>query len=251
MMTQTDRTEPQHLANQHILVVDDDQRLRQLLKRYLCEQGLTVTTAPDSDAMTQARRQTTFELMVLDVMMPGEDGMSICRRLRASGDDIPIIMLTARSEDASRIMGLDLGCDDYLVKPFNPRELLARIKAVLRRAPKRHEHPGGPGQMPEMVRFGPYELNLARRHLSRAGAPLSITTAEFAMLKVFVRHPNEPLSRDRLMELTRGREYAAFDRSLDVQISRLRKLLEPNPAKPTYIQTVWGVGYVFVPDGHA
>lgn len=236
---------------QHILVVDDDERLRQLLQRYLHEQGLKVTTAQDSDTMTKAKLQTTFDLIVLDVMMPGEDGMSICRRLRAAGDDIPIIMLTARTEDASRIMGLDLGCDDYLTKPFNPRELLARIKAVLRRGRARQELPGAPSREPEVIRFGPYELNLTRRTLSCDDQPLSITTAEFAMLKVFARHQNEPLSRDRLMELARGREYEAFDRSLDVQISRLRKLIEPNPSKPTYIQTVWGVGYVFVPNGSA
>lgn len=248
-MNQTNET-PQS-ANQHILVVDDDERLRQLLKRYLSEQGFGVTTAQDSHAMAQARRQTEIDLVVLDVMMPGEDGMSICRRLRSAGDDIPIIMLTARSEDASRIMGLDLGCDDYLVKPFNPRELLARIKAVLRRARDRQETASGKAQAPQTVQFGPYELNLTRRTLACHGVPMSITTAEFSMLKVFARYPNEALSRDRLMELARGREYEAFDRSLDVQISRLRKLLEPNPAKPTYIQTVWGVGYVFVPDGRA
>lgn len=238
-----------NLQAAQILVVDDDERLRQLLQRYLLEQGFRVCTAHDGQSMAEAKRQTTFDLMVLDVMMPGEDGMSICRRLRAAGDDIPIIMLTAKSEDASRIMGLDLGCDDYLIKPFNPRELLARIKAVLRRGRTRVEHPGAPSQEPHTISFGPYELNLNRRSLSHHQSPMPITTAEFAMLKVFVRHPNQPLSRDRLMELARGREYEAFDRSLDVQISRLRKLIEPNPAKPTYIQTIWGVGYVFVPDG--
>jgi two-component system phosphate regulon response regulator OmpR len=240
---------PLQPTDRQILVVDDDQRLRQLLKRYLCEQGFAVTTAADGQAMAQARREQAFDLMVLDVMMPAEDGMSICRRLRSAGDDIPIIMLTARSEDASRIMGLDLGCDDYLVKPFNPRELLARIKAVLRRGLRQQAQTDPSATTPEVIRFGPYELNLTRRTLSREGVHLSITTAEFSMLKVFARYPHQPLSRDRLMELARGREYEAFDRSLDVQISRLRKLLEPNPAKPTFIQTVWGVGYVFVPDG--
>jgi len=234
-----------------ILIVDDDERLRHLLERYLREQGFNATAVQDSQSMTQARRKAAFDLMVLDVMMPGEDGMSICRRLRAAGDDIPIIMLTAKTEDASRIMGLELGCDDYLIKPFNPRELLARIKAVLRRGRVQPEHPGAPSLQPEVIAFGPYELDLTRRTLSHKGTQMPITTAEFAMLKVFTRHPNVTLSRDRLMELARGREYEAFDRSLDVQISRLRKLLEPNPSKPAYIQTVWGVGYVFVPDGGA
>lgn len=235
-------------STRHILVVDDDERLRDLLQRYLTEQGFRVSVAADGKTMAELKRQTLIDLVVLDVMMPGEDGMSICRRLRSAGDKIPIILLTAKAEDSSRIMGLDLGADDYVAKPFNPRELLSRINAVLRRS-QAQEHPAGPSRAPEVLKFGPYELNLSNRTLSHHGQKVAITTAEFAMLKVFARHPNEPLSRDRLMELARGREYEAFDRSLDVQISRLRKLLEPNPSKPVYIQTVWGVGYVFVPDG--
>lgn len=246
-MTQADQT-PRPPSARHILVVDDDARLRDLLQRYLTEQGFQVSVANDGKAMSEVKRQKTIDLIVLDVMMPGEDGMSICRRLRNAGDRIPIILLTAKAEDSSRIMGLDLGADDYLAKPFNPRELLSRVNAVLRRSQSR-EHPAGPSRAPEVLRFGPYALNLSNRTLFHHSEKISITTAEFAMLKVFARHPNEPLSRDRLMELARGREYEAFDRSLDVQISRLRKLLEPNPSKPIYIQTVWGVGYVFVPDG--
>lgn len=242
------QSKPRGSRNQNILVVDDDDRLRELLQRYLSEQGFEVTTAADSQAMGAFKRQMEFDLMVLDVMMPGEDGMNICRRLRNVGDRTPIILLTAKAEDSSRIMGLDLGADDYVAKPFNPRELLARINAVLRRSHVQ-EHPGAPSRTPEVLRFGPYELNLSNRTLMRNGETRTITTGEFAMLKVFARHPNEPLSRDRLMELARRREYEAFDRSLDVQISRLRKLLEPNPSKPVYIQTVWGMGYVFVPDG--
>ncbi|UOD51057.1 osmolarity response regulator transcription factor OmpR [Orrella daihaiensis] len=246
-MTQSDLTTPKS-SIRHILVVDDDERLRDLLQRYLTEQGFRVSVAADGKAMTELKRQTSVDLIVLDVMMPGEDGMSICRRLRSAGDKIPIILLTAKVEDSSRIMGLDLGADDYVAKPFNPRELLSRINAVLRRS-QTQEHPAGPSRAPEVLMFGPYELSLSNRTLSCNGKKMDITTAEFAMLKVFARHPNEPLSRDRLMELARGREYEAFDRSLDVQISRLRKLIEPNPSKPIYIQTVWGVGYVFVPDG--
>lgn len=246
-MTATEPT-PGNALTRHILVVDDDERLRDLLQRYLTEQGFRVSVAADGKAMSELKRQTAVDLVVLDIMMPGEDGMKICRRLRNAGDKIPIILLTAKAEDSSRIMGLDLGADDYVAKPFNPRELLSRINAVLRRS-QIQEHPAGPSRAPQTLTFGPYELNLAKRTLSRDGEKLSITTAEFAMLKVFARNPNEPLSRDRLMELARGREYEAFDRSLDVQISRLRKLIEPNPSKPVYIQTVWGVGYVFVPHG--
>ena len=156
-------------------------------------------------------------------------------------------MLTAKGEDVDRIVGLELGADDYLPKPFNPRELLARLHAVLRRRGD-DEAPGAPAQQAEQVRFGSFTLDLGTRTLERDGGPVSITTGEFAVLKVLVRHPRQPLSRDKLMELARGREYEAFDRSLDVQISRLRKLIETDPAKPRFIQTVWGLGYVFVPD---
>lgn len=241
---------PDGTRMRHVLVVDDDDRLRELLQRYLLEQGFRVTVAADGNALGIIKRQTNVDLIVLDVMMPGEDGLTICRRLRQTGDKTPIVLLTAKAEDSSRIMGLDLGADDYVTKPFNPRELLSRINAVLRRS-QTIEHPGAPSKAPEIFSFGPYQLNLSNRTLSRAGEKLAITTGEFAMLKVFARHPNEPLSRDRLMELARGREYEAFDRSLDVQISRLRKLLEPDPSKPVYIQTIWGMGYVFVSDGQS
>lgn len=233
-----------------ILVVDDDPRLRDLLRRYLTEQGFMVEVAQDGADMQQTRLRETFDMIVLDVMMPGDDGLTLCRKLRAAKDDTPVIMLTAKAEDVDRILGLELGADDYVSKPFNPRELLARINAVLRRR-QSTEHPAGPSHESEVVSFGPYRLNLAKRSLTNAGQDVPITSGEFALLKVLVRHPKTPLSRDRLMEMARGREYEAFDRSLDVQISRLRKLIEPNPSKPTYIQTVWGLGYVFVPDGEA
>lgn len=230
-----------------ILVVDDDVRLRDLLRRYLSEQGFTVHTAEDGKEMSKAIQREVFDLYVLDLMLPGEDGLSICRRLRGANDTTPIIMLTAKSEDIDRILGLEMGADDYLTKPFNPRELLARINAILRRL-QVEEHPGAPSHEAEIVRFGPYTLNLSTRTLMKNGEILPITTGEFSVLKVFARNPRNPMSRDKLMELARGREYEAFDRSLDVQISRLRKLLEPNPAKPIYIQTVWGLGYVFIPN---
>jgi two-component system, OmpR family, phosphate regulon response regulator OmpR len=246
MMLQT-QSSAKRRSGANILVVDDDPRLRDLLRRYLTEQGFQVFAAEDAVSMDRVRAVERLDLIVLDVMMPGEDGMSVCRRLRHANDQTPIIMLTAKTEDMDRIRGLELGADDYVAKPFNPRELLARVNAVLRRN-KTIEHPAGPSHESEIVAFGPYVLNLSKRTLQRNGQDVPITSGEFAVLKVFARQPRVPLSRDKLMELARGREYEAFDRSLDVQISRLRKLIEPNPAKPIYIQTVWGLGYVFVPD---
>jgi len=232
-----------------VLVVDDDQRLRDLLRRYLGDNGFTVYVAENAQSMNRLWMRERFDVLVLDLMMPGEDGLSILRRLRGGNDRTPIVMLTAKGEDVDRIIGLEMGADDYLPKPFNPRELLARINAVLRRR-SAEEAPGAPGDG-EPVAFGDFVLDLATRTLTRAGEPVTLTTGEFAVLKAFARHPRVPLSREKLMEMARGREYEAFDRSLDVQISRLRKLIEPDPAKPRYIQTVWGLGYVFIPDGNA
>jgi two-component system, OmpR family, phosphate regulon response regulator OmpR len=230
-----------------ILVVDDDQRLRELLKRYLSEQGYTVAVAPDSQAMERSRARERYDLMVLDLMLPGEDGLAICRRLRGANDPVPIIMLTAKGDEIDRIVGLEMGADDYLPKPFNPRELVARIQAVLRRkAPA--AVPGAPAQAPTSVAFGSFVLDLSARALTKNGAPIALTTGEFALLKVLVSHPREPLTRDKLLELARGREHEPFDRSIDIQISRLRRIIELDSAHPRYIQTVWGFGYVFVPD---
>jgi two-component system phosphate regulon response regulator OmpR len=231
-----------------ILVVDDDVRLRQLLERYLADQGFAVRAVPDAPAMDRALDREFYDLIVLDLMLPGEDGLAICRRLRGAKNEVPIIMLTAKGEDVDRIVGLELGADDYLPKPFNPRELVARIHAVLRRRAS-PPPPGAPAAAEEVVRFGQVEINLATRELTRAGATTQLTTGEFGLLKVLVEHPRQPLSRDKLMELARGREYEVFDRAIDVQVSRLRKLVEEDAAKPRYIQTVWGFGYVFVPDG--
>jgi two-component system phosphate regulon response regulator OmpR len=231
-----------------ILVVDDDARLRDLLNRYLNEQGYAVRVVPNAAEMNRYLARERYDMMILDLMLPGEDGLSICKRLRGGGESLPIIMLTAKGDDVDRIVGLEVGADDYLPKPFNPRELLARIQAVLRRRPP-SAPPGAPSTEPQMVEFGAFRFNLAARSLSKNGQDVSLTTGEFALLKVLVQHPRAPLSRDKLMELARGREFGAFDRSIDVQISRLRKLIEPDPAKPVYIQTVWGFGYVFIPDG--
>ena len=233
---------------QKILVVDDDLRLRDLLKRYLTEQGFVVDTVPDAPAMDRNLSRMRYDLMVLDLMLPGEDGLAICRRLRAAGQGIAVIMLTAKGDDVDRIVGLEMGADDYLAKPFNPRELVARIHAVLRRqAPP--ETPGAPSTQAKVVEFGPFALHLASRALTRDGKPLPLTTGEFALLKALAQHPREPMSRDKLMELARGREHESYDRSIDVQVSRLRKLLGEDPQSPRYIQTVWGFGYVFIPDG--
>lgn len=230
-----------------LLVVDDDPRLRELLRRYLGDNGFSVATADGAPSMNRLWARERFDLLVLDLMLPGEDGLSITRRLRGAGDATPIVMLTAKGEDVDRIAGLEMGADDYLPKPFNPRELLARIHAVLRRrAPD--DAPGAPAADVGPVEFGEFVLDLGTRTLTRNGADVPLTTGEFAVLKAFARHPRVPLSREKLMEMARGREYEAFDRSLDVQISRLRKLIEPDPAKPRYIQTVWGLGYVFIPD---
>ena len=233
-----------------VVVVDDDARIRDLLRRYLTQEGFEVLLAEDGKALNRMMTREHIDLIVLDLMLPGEDGLSICRRLRAANDATPIIMLTAKVEDVDRIVGLEVGADDYLPKPFNPRELLARIHAVLRRRPA-PEAPGAPSKEAQVVHFGPFEFDLAQRRLTREGESIALTTGEFSMLKALVRHPRQPLSRDKLAQLARGRDFEPFDRSLDVQVSRLRKLVEPDATQPRYIQTVWGVGYVFVPDGAA
>ena len=235
-------------AKAKILVVDDDLRLRQLLERYLSEQGFAVKAVPDAQGMDRALERELYDLIVLDLMLPGEDGLAICRRLRGHANPVSIIMLTAKGDEVDRIVGLEVGADDYLPKPFSPRELVARIHAVLRRraAPP---PPGAPAIVEESVSFGKVTINLATRELEREGTSTLLTSGEFGLLRVLLEHPRQPMSRDKLMELARGREYEVFDRAIDVQISRLRKLVEEDPGKPRYIQTVWGFGYVYVPDG--
>lgn len=230
-----------------ILVVDDDMRLRALLERYLVEQGYLVRAVANYEQMQRMMERENFHLVVLDLMLPGEDGLSICRRLRQQENEIPIIMLTAKGDEVDRIIGLEMGADDYLPKPFNPRELLARIRAVMRRKSK--ELPGAPSQSEGVVEFGPFKFNLATREMRKGDELLPLTSGEYAVLKVLVSHPREPLSRDKLMNQARGRDYSAMERSIDVQVSRLRRMLEDDAANPRYIQTVWGLGYVFVPDG--
>jgi len=232
-----------------ILVADDEADLRALLQRYLTDQGYAVRTVDSAAPLDKLLARERFDVLVLDVMMPGEDGLSICRRLRAQGETIPIVMLTARGDPLDRIIGLEMGADDYLPKPFNPRELLARIQALVRRQRMlgAHAGSGSPGA-DSTLRFGAYTLSLAERRLQRDGQDVPLTTGEFTLLQALALNPNRPLGRDRLIELARGRDHEATDRSIDVQVMRLRRLIEADPAKPRHIQTVWGVGYVFVPD---
>ncbi len=231
--------------------MDDDQRLRELLNQYLAAQGFSVNTVEHAGQMHALLERQPVDLIILDLMLPGEDGLSVCRRLRAAGNDVPVIMLTAKGDDIDRIVGLESGADDYLPKPFNPRELVARIHAVLRRR-QPPPPPGAPVPGGELVAFGRFRLNLTSRQLSTIdGDHIPLTTGEFSLLRVLVSHAHQPLSREQLLDLARGREHEALDRSIDVQISRLRRLIEDNPGRPRHIQTVWGHGYVFVPDGTA
>ncbi|MFM7269875.1 MAG: response regulator [Cyanobium sp.] len=235
-----------------IWVVDDDPELRTMLAAYLAEQGYAVRTLADG-AQLMARLDGRLggerpDLLVLDLMLPGADGLSLLRRLRDAGDDLPVLLLSARADGVDRIIGLEQGADDYLAKPFLPRELSARIEAVLRRR-RQWAAPGAPDPAAEPLTFGDCRLDPARRLLERAGAPVPITSGEFALLMALAAHPHRPLSRERLIELARGPESETDGRSMDVQVSRLRRLIEPDPARPRYVQTVWGYGYVFVPDG--
>ena len=230
-----------------ILIVDDDQRLRDLLLRYLTEQGYQVSSAIDAQHMDRLLAEQSFDLIVLDLMLRGEDGLSICRRIRAQMPDMAIVMLTAKGDEIDRIVGLEMGADDYLPKPFNPRELLARIGSVLRR--KYPAQAKATAVQSEGISFGDFTLDTGARQLMKSGAIVALTSGEFTLLNVLASHPRQPLSRDRLMELTKGRDIDAFDRSIDVMISRLRKIVEPDPSHPAVIQTVWGFGYVFIPDG--
>ncbi len=230
-----------------VLIVDDEAELRALLERYLTDQGVAVRAVPDAAQAERLLARERFDVLVLDVMMPGEDGLSLCRRLRAQGETIPILMLTARGDPVDRIIGLEMGADDYLPKPFNPRELLARVQAMWRRQRMLGVHGGPAGEAP--ISFGPYTLHLTERRLEKAGEAIELTTGEFTLLQALAHNANRPLGRDKLLELARGRDSEATDRSIDVQVMRLRKLIEDDPSKPRYIQTVWGLGYVFVPDG--
>jgi len=227
----------------HILIVDDDREIRDLLGRFLTKHGYRVTTARDGKEMRRVLADWRIDLIVLDLMLPGEDGLSLCRQLRANSL-IPIIMLTAMGEETDRIVGLEMGADDYLPKPFNPRELLARTKAVLRRArsePTSDRTSGG-----TIMIFSGWKIDLARRRLiSPEDIVVDLTPGEFDLLVAFADHPQRVLSRDQLLDLARGRAAAPFDRSVDVQVSRLRRKIETDPMEPELIKTVRGGGYLF------
>lgn len=229
--------------NPQVLVVDDDAGIRDLLADYLAKQGMTVRTARDGKEMDERLGEFHPDLVVMDLMLPGEDGLSLTRRIKAERE-VPVIMLSARGEDIDRIVGLEVGADDYLPKPFNPRELLARIRAVMRRGAAKADPDGG-----EVSRFGPFALDLGAHSLSREGVDIPLTQAEFTLLKLLVEHPNRALSRDQIMDWLKGYERDPFDRSIDVRVTRLRKKIEDDPANPGYIRTVWGQGYLFSPKG--
>ena len=236
-------------APHRILIVDDDPALLELLERYLGEQGFAVAGVSDGEAMDRYLAENEVELIILDLMLPGEDGLSIAKRLRVSGST-PILMLSARGDDVDRIVGLEVGADDYLAKPFNPRELLARLRAILRR-----RQPDSPGtavaQQAEVYSFGDFCLDMASRTLTRGGEQVALTSGEYALLQVFVENPNRVLSRDALVDRLAGYERSPFDRSIDVRVTRLRRKIEADPSAPVFIQTVWGEGYRFSPGAGA
>ncbi|ALJ34215.1 response regulator [Azospirillum brasilense] len=231
----------------HLLVVDDDREIRTLLSQFLTRHGFRVTGAKDGVEMMRTLDSARVDLIVLDLMMPGEDGLSLCRRLRAAPEtaQTPVIMLTAMGEETDRIVGLEMGADDYLAKPFSPRELLARVKAVLRRA---SGPPVAGGAVGKTLGFEGWTLDLAKRELrSPDGVLVQLSAGEYDLLVAFVEHPQRVLTRDQLLDLARGRSAVPFDRSIDVQVSRLRRKIEPDPADPTMIKTVRGGGYLFTP----
>ncbi|MBL8644135.1 MAG: response regulator [Rhodospirillaceae bacterium] len=236
-------------AKPHILIVDDDAEIRDLLSRFLSKHDFRVTTAKDGRDMQQALKDWKIDLIVLDLMMPGDDGLTLCRQVRAESD-MPIIMLTAMGEDVDRIIGLEVGADDYIAKPFNPRELSARIKAVLRRTTAPPLTPGVPIDEDghEKILFEDFELQPSTRTLKKSGSDIVLTAGEYELLVAFVEHPRRVLNRDQLLDMARGRAAIPFDRAIDVQVGRLRKKIEPDAKVPTLIKTVRGGGYMFTPE---
>lgn len=241
-----------------ILVVDDDPALRALLTDYLAGSGFVVDTAGDGVEMHRQLALAVPDAIVLDMMMPGEDGLSLARGLRKTSD-IPILMLSARGEEIDRVVGLEVGADDYLAKPFSPRELLARLRALLRRArPSETLAPASPASPAADVAaaahlhdFGPFTLDTQAWRLLRDGAEVAVSSGEIALLRIFVEHPKRVLSRDSIVDWLKGYERGAFDRSIDVRVTRLRRKIEPDPAHPVYIRTVRGEGYLFNPQGES
>ncbi|WP_374374767.1 response regulator [Dongia sp.] len=225
---------------QRILIVEDDREIGTLIEGLLNREGFAAELSRSGAEMDRALATRAADLIVLDLMLPGEDGLSICRRLRARGN-LPILMLTAKKDDIDRIIGLELGADDYLGKPFNPRELVARIRAVLRRtAPA----PKSPSDLGEKLRFADFIFDIDAHRLFRDGAEIELSTGDYDILAALVRHPQRVLSRDQLMDLIKGRSWEAFDRSIDVALSRLRRKIESEPTQPVLIKTVRNAGYM-------
>jgi two-component system, OmpR family, response regulator len=230
----------------HILVVDDHREIRDLVSRALAKEGFRISTAADGRAMRKALADSRIDLILLDLMLPGEDGLSLCRRLRAESN-VPIIMLTAKGDEIDRVIGLEMGADDYLAKPFGSRELIARIKAVLRRS-RESAAAAHSGERPKRYCFEGWVLDTGQRELVRKdGITIPLSTGEYDLLIALLERPQRVLSRDQLLDLARGRTASALDRSIDTQVSRLRKKLESDPANPKIIKTVWGGGYMFTP----
>ena len=227
----------------HILIVDDDDGIRFLVKKYLNENNFLVTTAVSAEDASKKIKFIKFDLIILDIMMPGKSGLEFIQEFKKKLET-PIILLTAKGQATERVEGLEMGADDYLPKPFNPRELLARVNAIIRR-----KETFSKKLSTKSIKFGDFIFDIQNRSLSKHGKNISITTGEFNLLKVFTERPKQPLSRDQIMQLARGRELDVFDRSIDVQISRIRKLIEDDPNNPKYLQTKWGFGYIFDPDG--
>jgi len=229
----------------HVLaLIDDDPKILDLTAKYLTDNSFIVHAGKSGKELDEILKKYEADLIILDLMMPEESGLQICQRLRVNQVVTPIIMLTAKGDEVDRIIGLEMGADDYLPKPFNPRELLARINAIIRR-----KETFSKKLSTKSINFGDFIFDIQNRNLSKNGKNISITTGEFDLLKVFTERPKQPLSRDQIMQLSRGKELDVFDRSIDVQISRIRKLIEDNPNNPKYLQTKWGFGYIFNPDG--
>jgi len=229
----------------HVLtLIDDDPKILDLTAKYLTDNSFIVHAGKSGKELDEILKKYESDLIILDLMMPEESGLQICQRLRVNQVVTPIIMLTAKGDEVDRIIGLEMGADDYLPKPFNPRELLARINAIIRR-----KETFSKKLSTKSINFGDFIFDIQNRNLSKNGKNISITTGEFDLLKVFTERPKQPLSRDQIMQLSRGKELDVFDRSIDVQISRIRKLIEDNPNNPKYLQTKWGFGYIFNPDG--
>ncbi|MBE7563671.1 MULTISPECIES: response regulator [Acidithiobacillus] len=228
---------------QHILIVDDDLRLRSLVESHLKGYGFAVQGMGDGSQIESVLGTFPVDLIILDLGLPQEDGLQICRRLRQHHHDVPILMLTARGDEIDRILGLEMGADDYLAKPFHPRELAARIQAILRRA---RNPVSGTTEVSPSFQKGPFLVDMSRQEIRLHGQVIALTSTEFLTLSTLIQHEGQPLTREKLMWLTRGRDLETDDRSIDMQISRLRRLLDKNPGRPRHIRTVWGHGYLFV-----